>query len=177
MKRSSIFAAAAATVSTLLTASPALAQPYDDTFGLAFGGIFLFCWGIVVLVAIALWVLNIWMLVDVIGRQEYEFPGSTGNSKNLWLILLVVGFFVGFGWIVALVYYFQVYKKVRRGSGPPSAGQPTGYNPPAPPVYQTPPAPPAPPEAPAPPAPAPPPSVSGQPAPPTPPRSPEEPQQ
>ncbi len=183
MKRSSLLVATAVALTTALTAAPAFAQTYDDSFGLAFGGFFLFCWGIMALIGLALFALNVWMLIDAIGRQEYEFPGSTGSSKNLWLILLIVGFFIGFGWIVALVYYFQVYKKVRRGTVAPSAAQPTHvppaapYAPPAPPAAPEPPAPPAP-SAPEPPAPAAP-EPSAPPAPPephVPPAPPEEPQ-
>ncbi len=145
MKRSSSFAAGIVALCTLLAAAPAFAQTYDDPFGPTFGMFFLFCWGIMALIGLALLVLNIWMLVDVIQRQEYEFPGSTGSSKTLWLVLLVVGLVIGFGWIVALVYYFQVFKKVRRGTAQPGAAQQPTYAPP-PAAPPTPPAPPAPPE-------------------------------
>ncbi len=159
MKRSSMLAAAATAAVTMLVASPAFAQ--DEFAGLAFGGLFFLCWGVFALIGLALLVLNIWMLIDAASRQEYEFPGSTGNSKTLWLILLVVGLLIGFGWIVALVYYFTIFKKVRRGSVVPAQAQQQPAQ--APPAAPAPPAPPAPPAAPeAPPA-----------APPTPPAPPE----
>lgn len=128
----------------------------------AAGGLGLFfiaCWGLFVIIGLALFVLNIWMLIDALGRQEYEFPDSTGNSKNLWVILMVVGLVVGFGWIVAIIYYFKVFKQLKRGTvapqwvqpgAPVPPAQPT-YAPPAPPIY-APPAPPAPPAPSAPPA-------------------------
>ncbi len=137
--------------------------------GAAAGGVgiaLLLCWGIFAIIGLALFALNIWMLIDAVGRQEYEYPNSNGNSKNLWVILMAVGIVLSFGWIVALVYYFKVFKVVRRGSvAPPWAQQqmqpgapqqyaqatPPGYAPPAPPAYQPPPAPPA--YVPAPPAP------------------------
>lgn len=154
--------------------------------GAGFGLAFLVCGGVLLLIGLALFAFNIWMLIDSIGRQEYEFPNSTGNSKNLWVILLIVGLVVslatGLGWIVAVFYYFMVFKKLKRGSvapqwaQQPGAPQPPqqyappapGYAPPAPPAYQPPPAPPAPPEAymppPAPPAPMEPPTEPEPPA-------------
>lgn len=134
----------------------------DGSAGL--GMAVLLCWGLFMLVGLALFALNIWMLVDSLGRQEYEFPNSTGNSKNLWVILLAVGLVLGFGWIVALVYYFKVYKVIRRGTvAPPWAGQPYGQPPAAPgyPPAYAPPAPPAyaPPQAPVPPTPPAPPAA------------------
>jgi hypothetical protein len=148
----------------------------DGAAASGFGIVFLLCWGVLILIGLALFALNIWMLIDAIGRQEYEYPGSTGNSKNLWVILMAVGIVLSFGWLVALFYYFMVFKKMKRGSVAPQWAQPGApqppqqyappqapvYAPPAPPAYQPPPAqpeaympPPAPP-APSPPAPEPP---------------------
>jgi hypothetical protein len=142
---------------------------YSSSVGnAAAGGLgiaYLACMGIFGLIALLLFVLNVWMLIDCAGRQEYEFPGSTGSSKTLWLVLLIAGLVVGFGWIVAIVYYFKVFKVIKRGTmAPPATPQyapqapaaypPQAYMPPAPPAYQPPPAPPvyappAPPVAPA----------------------------
>lgn len=154
---------------------------YSSGAGDAAGGVFvLVCMGIFWLIALAFVILNIWMLVDSIKRQEYEFPGSTGSSKTLWIVLLAVGLFLGLGGLVAIFYYFMVYRKAKRGtmaapaatyttSQPPyGAPTPAPYTPPAPPAYTPPPAPPAPPaytpEPPAPPAPEAPPAPPAPPA-------------
>src|SRR5574340_1082952 len=128
---------------TLLSAVPAFAQDYsyssegDAAAGAAACGIY----ACIMIPAIVLGAFNLWMLIDAIMRQEYEFPDSSGNSKIIWILLLV---FVGL--LAAIFYYFMVYKKIKRGQGgqPPVSAGPGGYQPPpAPPM--APPAPPAPP--------------------------------
>lgn len=165
MKRSFSFSAALGTAAYVLTmAAPALAQDYYSSGeDAAAGAVACGIWACIMIPAVLLGVFNIWMLIDAILRQEHEYPNSTGNSKLIWILLLV---FVGF--IAAVVYYFMVFKKIKRGKGgqPPMAGPAGGYQPPAPPA-----APPAPPAAPTPPpAPAPP----ASPAPPAPPAPPAE---
>ena len=166
MKRSFSFTASLSVGTlALLYAAPAFAQDYystgDEFAALAGFGVYAFC---CLIPGLLLGVFNIWMLVDAILRQEHEYPNSTGNSKLIWILLLV---FVGL--IAAIVYYFMVFKKIKRGKGgPPAAGgYGGGYQAPAPP--QAPPmAPQAPPMAPpmAPPAPPAPPSPPVPPAPP-----------
>lgn len=74
-------------------------------------------------IGLALWAFNIWMAVDCASRKETDFPS---NNKNMWLILLIVGLFVGFGWIVALVYYFSVKKKAGNTGGTSAPTQGAG---------------------------------------------------
>jgi len=124
------------TLIAVLSTAPALAEDYTYE---AEGGIaiaFLICWGICGIIGLALFALWVWMLIDAIQRQEYEFPGSTGNSKVLWIVLMVV-----IGGLASIAYYFMIYKKIKRGTMPPPSapvgyGQPTGgfVAPPAPPV-------------------------------------------
>lgn len=68
-----------------------------------FGIILPLCCGLIGLVFL---VFNIWMLVDVLKRTEVELP-----NKQMWMILLIVGLLLGFGGIVALVYFFGPRKK------------------------------------------------------------------
>lgn len=165
MKRSFSFSTSFAVGAiTLMAAVPAFAQDYsyeyasdDPAAALAGLGIWAFCCFVPWILAFA---FNVWMFVDALMRQEHEFPNSTGNSKMIWILVLVLsGVLTSFtlGWIAALVYYFMVYRKIKRGRGgqPPMAG-PVGYQPPpAPPAAPptAPPPPPAPPVPPAPPAP------------------------
>ena len=67
------------------------------------------------LIGLAFFIFNVWMIIDCATRQDSDFPS---NNKSMWLILMIVGIFVGFGWIVALIYYFSVKKKAgKKNSG------------------------------------------------------------
>jgi hypothetical protein len=136
MRHRKLYLGLAAFAAAVGTALPVYAQ--DTSAEDAAGGmaaIFsLCCSGIATILSIALLVLWVWMLIDAIQRQESEYPGQ---NKTLWIIMLVV-----FGYLAAIIYYFAVYKKRKRGSGSSSGtGMPPA--PPAPPM-----APPAPPMAP-----------------------------
>ena len=56
---------------------------------------------------IASLVFNIVMIVDCINRDEKDF-----KDRTVWLVILIVGGFTGFGLIVSLVYFFAVKKKL-----------------------------------------------------------------
>ena len=152
-------------VLTLLAAAPAFAEEYMVDDGAAAGvfcGIYA-CIGVFGIISLVFW---IWMLVDLIGRQEYEFPNSTGNSKTTWLIIMFASWVIGLALVPAVIYYFMVFKKIKRGSlQPPS---PVGYQPPVAPAPTYPAAPPAPTYPAAPPAP----TYPAAPPPPAPPAAP-----
>ena len=117
----------AATLSLVFTATPALAQ---ETFGdEGVGAVICGCYGILILFGLATFAFWIWMLIDVIQRQEYEFPNSTGNSKTIWLVIMLASWVLSAYWLAAVIYYFMVFKKIKRGTTPPPAAG-GGYGPP-----------------------------------------------
>ncbi len=93
----------------LLFSGMAFAQ--DDAVGTAIGGTFgigiLCCQGIFFIIAIAGLVFWVLMLVDVIKRQDDQFPNPSENTKIIWILIVVL-----LSWIGALVYYFMVKKKM-----------------------------------------------------------------
>lgn len=56
--------------------------------------------------------LWLWMLIDSIIREEWEYPGATPTSNNrlLWVLLILLT------QIAAIPYFFMVHSKIRRGS-------------------------------------------------------------
>lgn len=116
----SAFSALASTVMAVDSYSDGLSYTYDlgtssaDVAGLGamlaglgvFGAIIPICCGLIGLVFLA---FNIWMLIDVLKRTESELP-----NKQMWMILLIVGLLLGFGGIVALVYFFGPRKKLKK---------------------------------------------------------------
>lgn len=49
----------------------------------------------------------IWMLIDCIKRKESDF-----KDRTLWIILLVLGIFLGYSFIISIVYYFAVKREL-----------------------------------------------------------------
>lgn len=62
-----------------------------------------------------------WLLM-MIHAVQHEWP-----DRTIWVILLAVSFFLGFGLIAALVYFFAEKKKAELGT--PTAKQPSGKKP------------------------------------------------
>lgn len=102
-------------------------QAASNAVGAGLGISMLICYGLVVLIALAFFIFWIVMLVDCIKRSESEFPNSSGNSKTIWLVVLLVSWLVGFYWLAAIVYYFMVKRAGGKTPVTPQA-------PPAPPM-------------------------------------------
>lgn len=66
-------------------------------------------WSVVGLLLPAFW---LWMLVDALLREEWEYPGgtTTTNNKLVWVLLIV---FVN---VLVVPYFFMVYGKIKRGT-------------------------------------------------------------
>lgn len=71
-----------------------------------------------VAVTLALPIFWVWMLVDSVLREEREYPGANSTEKLVWILLI---FFIQWP---AVLYYFMVVRKVRRGSVPMQAAAP-----------------------------------------------------
>jgi uncharacterized BrkB/YihY/UPF0761 family membrane protein len=134
MRHRTLYLGLAAFAAAVSTAIPAYAQDAsaDDAAGGAIAIAMMCCYGVIGLLALAVFVLWIWMVIDCFQRQEYEFPNSTGNSKTTWLVILLVSLLFSVNGIAAIVYYFMVYKKRKRGTGAAASNVPPA--PPGPPM-------------------------------------------
>jgi len=67
-----------------------------------FGGLLIF-WIIAVIIGL---VFFIWWIVLLIDLTKRDFP-----QKQTYMIIMILGFFLGFVWLVDLIYYFGIVKK------------------------------------------------------------------
>jgi hypothetical protein len=63
---------------------------------------------IIGLLAAAFPLFWIWMLVDAVLRDDSEYPGGGENDKLVWVLLIALV------QVVAVFYFFMVYRKVKR---------------------------------------------------------------
>lgn len=113
-------------------------QAASDAAGAAlctgFGAFYFICIGLAVLISIAVFVFWVMMLVDCFQRDESEFPNSSGNSKTIWLVILLASWLISMSWLAALIYYFMVKRAAPRGKSAPQVTPPAPQvTPPAPP--------------------------------------------
>ena len=67
-------------------------------------------------VALALFIFWVVMLVDCLKRTNWKQE----SDKNLWLVVLIVGFLLGLSGIAAIVYYFAVKRALDGGKKAPA---------------------------------------------------------
>lgn len=89
-----------------------------------FGLIYVVCWGLIALIGIALLVFWLLMLIDCFQRDESEFPNSSGNTKTIWLVILLASWLISMSWLAAIIYYFMVKRAAPRGKSAPQATPP-----------------------------------------------------
>jgi len=80
---------------------------------------------VAVLIGIAMFGFEIWMIVDAARRSESDF--NPPNSRVWWLIGLSIGIFlnlIGLG--IALAYFFIVRRPAVHGASSPRPVRPTG---------------------------------------------------
>lgn len=82
-----------------------------DILGIGFALVAIAFTVAMVVLALALPLLWVWMLIDSIIREEWEYPGSTATSNNRLLWALLIAFLQ----FPAVLYYFMVFVKARRG--------------------------------------------------------------
>lgn len=104
----SLLLAQATTTTTFDTSAADAAATAAATDSAAAGGLLAFilvymAW--IVVIAIASFAFWLWALIDIIRRQF-----SNPSDKNLWLILVIVGAFIG-GPIIPIIYLIVGRKK------------------------------------------------------------------
>jgi uncharacterized BrkB/YihY/UPF0761 family membrane protein len=75
-----------------------------------FGMLFCCLYFMILALGLVLFILWIWMLIDVIQRNDKDFgPTSTKDTKLIWLLVILLTQGVG-----AAAYYFMIYRKFPR---------------------------------------------------------------
>jgi hypothetical protein len=69
----------------------------------------------------------VWMLIDSLVREEWEYPQATPTSNNRLVWALLIAFLQ----VPAVLYFFMVFGKIKRGTvaRPAWAAQPPVYTP------------------------------------------------
>jgi len=98
-----------------VTPSPFDSVPTNALVSAIFGGSMLLsvlfsliCYCIPLLIGLGLLAIWIWMLVDLLQRDDKDFGPGT-NNKVIWLLVLLLT-----NWIGSIVYYFMIYNKFKK---------------------------------------------------------------
>lgn len=81
-----------------------------EIFSLGFSTFICCLYCLIGLVSILLFFVWVWMLIDVVQRDDNNFgTNSDSSSKALWILIILLT-----GGIGALIYFFMIYKKYPR---------------------------------------------------------------
>ena len=83
-----------------------------ELIGISFGLSIALLTILITLAALALPFAWVWMLIDSLVREEWEYPQATPTSNNRLVWALLIAFLQ----FPAVLYYFMVMRKVRRGT-------------------------------------------------------------
>lgn len=83
---------------------------FGAMFGLGVASIVVVATAAAAVASVALPILWVWMLIDSILRESYEYPGGGDNEKLVWVLLIALV------QPVAILYFFMVYRKIARGA-------------------------------------------------------------
>lgn len=67
---------------------------------------------IIAAISIAFFIWWIFMLVDAFKRTNW----NDESQKTTWLVILIVGFLIGFGWLATILYYFMIRKPLGKAT-------------------------------------------------------------
>ncbi len=83
----------------------------SDLAAIEFISAFLGFYFLIICVALIIWALSIWLsiacIIDVAKKDEAVF-----KDKTLWIVLLILSFFLPFGIIIPIIYYFMYKPKM-----------------------------------------------------------------
>lgn len=97
----------------VVNSTDAAAVATATTAGAGLAVTFIIIWGIVAVVAIALFIFWIVMLIDVFKRTNWQDE----NQKNLWMIIMIVSLFLSLYGLAAIIYYFVVKRPLDKKGG------------------------------------------------------------
>lgn len=108
----------------------------DAWFPIAFFGVYILFWLVLMAIIVASYGVGIWTIADAARRPEYQFA-ATGQSKELWIVLPAIGLVIcqPVAFVAGLIYLLSVRKKLMAVPVPPPGwfayGQPhhPGYSP------------------------------------------------
>lgn len=79
-----------------------------------------------ILIGLAVLIFWIWTIIDAAKRPDAEW-NLIGQNKTVWVLVLVLGGFFGFAFIVSLVYVIWPRPRLKNAAASGVSGQPSLY--------------------------------------------------